>query len=148
MIRRRLALSSFVALALVLQQAAAAAAAAEGGPPVGEYYCDYGPGRGQVFGPGRGFFLLPGGEYRALDDEVLARLLAIISSKLRTAPASVEERAFWSGLTPPYSTEDRYVRDCNAPDQAHGVEATSAGKRGDRISSSQQGNQRQQARSA
>ena len=69
MIRRRLALPSFVALTLMLQPLAAAAAA-EDVPPLGEYYCDYGSNRGQVFGPGRGFFLLPDGAYRALDDEL------------------------------------------------------------------------------
>lgn len=41
------------------------------GPPLGEYYCDYGgTGRGQVYGPGRGFYLLEGGRYHAEDDEI------------------------------------------------------------------------------
>ena len=50
--------------------ASSIAAAEQASPPIGEYYCDYGSRRGQVFGPGRGFFLMPESQYRALDDEV------------------------------------------------------------------------------
>jgi hypothetical protein len=42
------------------------------GPPLGEYYCNYGGGigRGQVYGPARGLYLLEGGRYHAEDDEI------------------------------------------------------------------------------
>ena len=59
-----------LAAALVASLSITIAAAEQALPPLGEYYCDYGTGRGQVFGPGRGFFLMPAGQYRALDDEV------------------------------------------------------------------------------
>ncbi|WP_348792783.1 hypothetical protein [Mesorhizobium sp. KR1-2] len=49
----------------------ASSSAPSEGPPLGEYYCDYGgTGRGQVYGPGRGFYLLEGGRYHAEDDEI------------------------------------------------------------------------------
>jgi hypothetical protein len=71
MFHRRLApWSSLVVSSLLLSFPSSATAANPDAPPLGEYYCDYGSGRGQVFGPGRGFFLMPAGEYRALDDEV------------------------------------------------------------------------------
>ncbi len=54
----------------VLLASPSVSAADQTAPPVGEYYCDYGLGRGQVFGPGRGFFLMPDGHYKALDEEV------------------------------------------------------------------------------
>lgn len=59
-----------LATALVASLSITIAAAEQATPPLGEYYCDYGSGRGQVFGPGRGFFLMSEGQYRALDDEV------------------------------------------------------------------------------
>lgn len=71
MFHRQIALCSFLVLSSVLPWLPSSAAeAASAAPPLGEYYCDYGSGRGQVFGPGRGFFLMPEGEYRALDEEV------------------------------------------------------------------------------
>lgn len=70
MAHRRLAPWSYLVLSLALPWLSSAAAAASSAPPLGEYYCDYGSGRGQVFGPGRGFFLMPDSRYKALDEEV------------------------------------------------------------------------------
>lgn len=67
MLGPRLAALTF---ATALLASACMAAADQAEPPVGEYYCDYGSGRGQVFGPGRGFYLMPDGQYKALDDDV------------------------------------------------------------------------------
>lgn len=61
---------AILSLSVGLVVSAPVDAAEQAAPPLGEYYCDYGFGRGQVFGPGRGFFLLPEGQYKALDDEV------------------------------------------------------------------------------
>lgn len=54
---------------IILTTSTPAFAQTDGGPALGEYYCDYGGSKSQVYGPGRTFFLQEGDRYHADDGE-------------------------------------------------------------------------------